>query len=150
MKLSPLTLGLLLVCTGCEVQRTLTVQTDPPGALVFLNDQEIGRGPVTRNFKWYGTYDVEVRAEGYESLRSQAKVWAPWWQWPPIDLVAVFIPGLTDHHEVSFTLHHANPAYVEPQAIIRRGERLEAQLESSDNPTTKPTTKPVKKKKAED
>jgi len=91
-----------------------------------------------------------VRAEGYESLRTQAKVWAPWWQWPPIDLIAVFIPGLTDHHEVSFTLHHANPTYVEPQAIIRRGERLEAQLEASDHPTTKQTTKPVKKKKADD
>jgi hypothetical protein len=148
MKLAPLTLGLLLICTGCEVQRSLTIQTNPPGALVFLNDQEVGRGPVTRNFKWYGTYDVEVRAEGYETLRTQAKVWAPWWQWVPIDLVAAFIPNLQDHHEVSFRLHHAAPTYVDPQAIIHRGELLQDKLEGTEHPTTGPTTKPVKKKKS--
>ena len=32
--------------TGC-VQRTITVNSDPQGALVYLNDIEIGRTPVT-------------------------------------------------------------------------------------------------------
>jgi hypothetical protein len=106
------------------------VQSNPAGALVFLNDQEIGRTPVTRNFKWYGTYDVEVRSEGYETLRTKAKVWAPWWQWAPIDLVAVFIPGLEDHHELNFTLHRPNVRLIDPQRMIRRGEQLQSQLES--------------------
>ena len=39
-----LVLGPLFGGAGC-VQRKLTVRTDPPGALVFLNDQEIGRSP---------------------------------------------------------------------------------------------------------
>src|SRR5579864_3470128 len=94
MKLASWTLAILLICTGCEVQSTLTVQSSPLGALVFLNDQEVGRTPVTRSFKWYGTYDVEVRADGFETVRTQSQVWAPWWQWVPFDLVAAFIPGL--------------------------------------------------------
>jgi hypothetical protein len=139
MKRVRLSLGLLLICAGCEVQRSLTVQSNPPGALVFLNDQEIGRTPVTRNFKWYGTYDVEVRDEGYETLRTKAKVWAPWWQVPPIDLVAVFIPGLEDHHDLTFTLQRPNPRLIEPQRMIRRGEQLQSQLESPV--TTQPAAK---------
>ena len=105
MKPASCILAILLICTGCEVQRSLTVQSNPAGALVYLNDQEVGRTPVTRDFKWYGTYDVEVRADGYETLRTKAKVWAPWWQWVPFDLAAAFIPGLEDHHELQFTLH---------------------------------------------
>ncbi len=105
----------------------------------------MGRTPVTRNFKWYGTYDVEIRAEGYESLRTQAQVWAPWWQWVPFDLVAAFIPGLEDHHEVTFKLHHASPQYLEPDRMIRRAEQLRGKLESGEK-TRKPATQPVARK----
>ncbi len=56
----------VLFGSGC-VQRQLTVTTDPPGTLVHLNGQEFGRTPVTRDFTWYGTYDVELRKEGYET-----------------------------------------------------------------------------------
>jgi len=144
MKLAWLTFGLMSICAGCEVQRSLTVQSNPPGALVFLNDQEIGRTPVTRNFKWYGTYDVEVRAEGYETLRTKAKVWAPWWQVPPIDLVAVFIPDLEDHHDLAFTLQQPSPRLLDPNRMMLRGEQLKSQLESGDK-TGMPTTKRARK-----
>src|ERR1700722_16494181 len=85
---------------GC-VQRTVTVRTDPPGALVYLNDQEIGRSPVTRDFKWYGVYDVEIRLGGYESIKTTSgnSMIAPWWQWMPFDLLAEVFP-VTDHHEM--------------------------------------------------
>ncbi|HQI29243.1 MAG TPA: PEGA domain-containing protein, partial [Sedimentisphaerales bacterium] len=45
--------GVLL--TGC-VERRLTIYTEPPGAIVTLNDQEIGVSPVTVPFNWYGDY----------------------------------------------------------------------------------------------
>lgn len=49
--------------TGC-VERLITVRSQPPGALVHLNDEEIGRTPVTVPFKFYGTYDVRLEHEG--------------------------------------------------------------------------------------
>src|ERR1700689_2659659 len=61
---------------GC-VQRTLTVRSDPDGALVYLNDQEIGRTPLARYFTWYGVYDVELHKEGYQSIKTTAAVIAP-------------------------------------------------------------------------
>ena len=63
-------LGLLLLfvaaVTGCNrVERNLQVTSNPPGALVYLNGQEAGRTPMNKSFVWYGTYDVQVRKEGY-------------------------------------------------------------------------------------
>src|SRR5258706_9997592 len=57
----------LALVAGC-VERTMTIKSDPPGALVYLNDREIGRTPVTRDFTWYGDYQVEIRKDGYESV----------------------------------------------------------------------------------
>ena len=92
-------------CGGCGVERTITITSNPPGAMVTLNDQEIGRTPVTHDFFWYGTYDVELRDDGYKTLKTTGKVWAPWWQVPPIDLVAELAPVRSyDHHFLHYTL----------------------------------------------
>ncbi len=63
--------SILIICialfavalTGC-VERLITVRSQPPGALVHLNDEEIGRTPVTVPFKFYGVYDVRLEHEG--------------------------------------------------------------------------------------
>lgn len=129
---------------GC-VQRTLTINTNPPGALVYLNDQEIGRTPVTRNFLWYGTYEVEIRKTGYDSIKTSAPVIAPWWQWVPFDLITEALP-LEDHHDLRFTLRRPSEQEEEADLLIRRGEQLRGQLESSQRPQTQPTGKGRKRK----
>lgn len=124
---------------GC-VQRRLTVTTDPPGALVYLNNQEFGRTPVTRDFTWYGTYDVTVRKEGYETLVTTGKVIAPWWQWIPFDLFAELFP-VTDHKSLNFTL---KPDPAEPPSVaemLGRAQQMRDQLQSSGF-TRQPTTQP--------
>src|ERR1043165_4777491 len=61
----------LFVGAGGCVRRTLTVTTDPPGAVIYLNGVEAGRTPLERDFVFYGTYDVAVRKEGYETLKTK-------------------------------------------------------------------------------
>jgi hypothetical protein len=102
------TAALLLVFAlplGC-VRRTLKITTEPPGALVHLNDQEIGRSPTEVDFTWYGDYDVVVRKEGYETLCTSWNVKAPWYQVIPMDFFAeVLWPGkVHDVHEGHFEL----------------------------------------------
>jgi hypothetical protein len=138
-------LALLTAAPGC-VRRSLTVTSDPPGALVYLNGQEFGRTPVTRDFTWYGNYDVALRMEGYETLKTNGKVIAPWWQWVPIDLVAELFP-LHDRRKLSYTLKPTSEATVAPDVILSRAEQLRGELQSSRNtrePSTVPTTAPVK------
>jgi hypothetical protein len=133
-----------LVCGGC-VERTLDVRSDPPGALVYLNDQEIGRTPLAKHFLWYGTYDVQVRKDGYETLKTKSPVIAPWWQWIPFDFVAELVPvKFHDSHTVSYTLRPLAKAQIDPQTIVERAEDLGEDLESSRIRTS--TTKAITKK----
>ena len=118
------------ICCGC-VERTLTIASNPPDALVHLNDQEVGRTPFSRRFLWYGTYEVQVRHEGYETLNTATPVIAPWWQWVPFDLLAELAPlKLYDEHRISYTLKPLSRVQVDPEAIVERGERLAERLES--------------------
>lgn len=57
-----LPLAALFVLAGC-IERTITVTSKPAGALVYLNDEEIGRTPVTVPFTFYGVYDVRLEHE---------------------------------------------------------------------------------------
>jgi PEGA domain-containing protein len=143
-RLIPWMFGLTLVSVGGCVHRTITVRSDPPDALVYLNDQEVGRTPFTREFTWYGTYDVEVRKEGYQSIKTTAMVWAPWWQWVPFDLITEALP-LEDHHDLNYKLVPPSPRQTDPELLLRRGEQMQGQLMSSEKPTTQPTTKPTTK-----
>ena len=135
---------LALLFTGC-VRRSLTVKSDPPGALVYLNGVEVGRTPMTRDFTWYGTYDVVLRKEGYETLKKRGKVIAPWWQWVPIDLVAELLP-LHDKRELAYTMKPYAETIIDPQQMLSRAEHMETRLQSSRytrKPATGPTTMPA-------
>ncbi|HSU65893.1 MAG TPA: PEGA domain-containing protein [Tepidisphaeraceae bacterium] len=133
----------MLAC-GC-VERELDVRSNPPGALVYMNDQEVGRTPVQKRFVWYGYYDVQVRKEGYQPLKTTTPVIAPWWQWLPFDFVAELLPfHFKDTHTVSYTLAATPHTEVNPEDIVERGEMLRGDLESSRAPkaATRTTTRP--------
>ena len=99
-------LVLVLPSTGC-VERIMRITTTPPGARVFLNDEEVGRTPARVAFTWYGDYDVVLRKDGYETLRTHYEVKPPWYQIPPVDFFAeVLTPGTIrdEHHLPEYTL----------------------------------------------
>lgn len=78
--------------SGC-LKRTISITTEPEGALVWLNDVEVGRTPLETDFTFYGTYDVRIRREGYEPIATSAKAAAPPHEWPGADLVSEAIPA---------------------------------------------------------
>ena len=86
------------VAVGC-VDRTIKINSEPAGALVYLNDQEIGRSPVKVNFTWYGDYDIILRKKGYKTLQTNRRIEAPWYQWPGIDLVTECLIPTTIHDD---------------------------------------------------
>jgi hypothetical protein len=78
---------LFCLCTGC-VQRKLTIVTEPAGALVVLNDEEIGTSPVTVGFEWYGDYTVRISKEGYQTLNTHQNLKRPLGDFVGVDLFA--------------------------------------------------------------
>src|ERR1700678_3674551 len=122
-----------LLGAGC-IERTLTVQSNPQGSLVTLNAQEIGRTPFTRDFTWYGKYDVEVRKDGYQTLKTTTAVREPWYQWVPIDLIVELLPVMFhDDHTLWYTLM-PQPAEVDAQALLDRSQQMRATLLGSRLP----------------
>jgi len=122
-------LPLLLLAVGGCVQRQLTVTSEPAGALVYMNDQEVGRTPFTRDFIWYGRYEVAVRKDGYDSLKTHTSVYAPFWQWVPLDLPMELLP-VTDREHISYALRPATTQPADTAAVMVRAEQLQAKLES--------------------
>ena len=96
--------GLTLLTTGC-VYRSLTIRTDPPGAMVYVNDQLKGQSPVTYDFTWYGWYRLMIKKDGYQRLDDRKMLRAPVYLWMPFDLVTELAPfRIRDRRTWSYTL----------------------------------------------
>ncbi len=77
----------LLAATGC-VQRRLLVTSQPEGALVTVDHQPIGHTPVAVPFTYYGTREVQVEKDGYQSIKVKHRIAPPWYQLPPLDFIS--------------------------------------------------------------
>lgn len=120
-------LGLILcLChTGC-VQRRMTIRSNPPGALVYVDDQPnpIGVTPVSHDFIYYGTRKIRLIKDGYETLTVMQPISAPWYQYAPIDFVAEnLVPGqIRDQRIMEFQLKPQ--MVVPPEQLLLQAEDL--------------------------
>jgi hypothetical protein len=69
--------GTALAC-GC-VERRYTVRSDPPGALVIVNDESIGPAPASHNYYYYGDREITLVLDGYETRTVIQPFNAPWY-----------------------------------------------------------------------
>ncbi|MHC4679274.1 MAG: PEGA domain-containing protein [Planctomycetota bacterium] len=113
---------------GC-VERKLTINTEPQGALVTLNDEEIGESPVTVGFNWYGDYCVRLSKEGYETLNTHRELEGPWYDDLPFDFFAQILSPerIVDSYEWTFELSPQRP--VSSDELIRSARQMKEQLQ---------------------
>lgn len=87
MRQLPALLG-VAVCaallTGC-VDRKYVINSNPTGAVVYVNDVQIGATPVENHFVYYGDYEFLLVKEGYQTLRKKVTIPPPWYEYFPID-----------------------------------------------------------------
>ncbi len=123
---------LLLVSAGGCVQRTIEITSEPSGALVHLNDTEVGRTPLEVPFTFYGTYDVRLEREGYKPLWTKRKAKAPWWEYPGPDLLAEAVPGLKSRVQWHFDLEKAPaPKDVDEDLLLDHAQQLRPSAQGS-------------------
>jgi hypothetical protein len=118
-------LVLLSATVGC-VQRRLTIRSNPPGARVFVGDNEIGATPVSTDFVYYGTRKIRLVKDGYETFVVNQPIPTPWYQIPPLDFVTEnLVPGeIRDERVVNFQLVPLQEAPT--QQVLARAEQLRA------------------------
>ena len=117
----------ILFSSGC-VERRLTIKSTPPGALVLLNDEEIGPTPVTTSFNWYGDYNIIISKEGYETLKTHRMLKGPWYDRFPFDFFAqILMPKkIVDSYEWTFTL--SEKQLMPRETLIKNAEDLQKKL----------------------
>ncbi|MSR41148.1 MAG: PEGA domain-containing protein [Phycisphaerales bacterium] len=82
----------LFACLGC-VERKISFTSTPPGALVWLNEREIGRTPCETEIVFFGEFDVRIELDGYEPLVTHRDADGNAWDNPPLDFFAEIWPG---------------------------------------------------------
>ena len=124
---------LCLLATGC-VERTISITSKPSGALVRLNDHEVGRTPVTVPFKFYGTYDVRLSKDGYQSVWTKKETKQPLWEYPGPDLLAEAVPNVKVNEKWHFTLKKATPAAkVDADVLLDHAKQMRALTDQPPN-----------------
>ena len=111
------TLGL----TGC-VERRFNIVTEPPGAMVLVNRQEIGASPITMPSilsEYYGAREFYILKDGYEPLLVRQPIPTPWYGYPGLDFIAEhLIPWtIVDERTFSYAL--------QPSRIVTTDELLQ-------------------------
>lgn len=65
----------------------MTIRSSPPGALVYVDDYQIGTTPVSTDFIYYGTRKIRLVKDGYETLTVRQPFPIPWYEVFPLDFV---------------------------------------------------------------
>lgn len=116
---------------GC-VERRVWIDSNPPGALVWLNDAQVGRTPVDVSITHHGVYDVRLEKEGFEPLMTSADSDGPFWDTVPLDFFVEILP-ITARCESRwvFTLLPRNDSEV---ALVDRATTLRDILRGESQP----------------
>jgi hypothetical protein len=114
--------------SGC-VSRRMMVYSDPPGALVLLEGKEVGYTPVAVDFLYYGTRELTLIKDGYETKTVLQRVPPPWYQWPVIEFFAdnFAFHNITDRQAFTYSLE---PRRVQSnEDVLSRGEMLRSEAQ---------------------
>ena len=126
------------VLPGC-VRRRLTVRSNPPGASVYVDNIEVGTTPCAVDFTYYGTREIRLVKDGYETLTVNQPLPTPWYEVPPLDLVSETMVPYEIHDERNVNYNLAPQMMVPGAQLLGRAEQLRA---STHGGATFPTTPP--------
>lgn len=102
----------------------MMVRTNPPGALVYVDNQLVGTTPCATDFVYYGTRELRLVKPGFETLTVNQPIPAPWYEIPPLDFASEnLVPRkIQDFRTLSYNL---TPQVIVPtEQLLDRGEEL--------------------------
>ena len=106
-----------MLAAGC-VERKVLIRSNPPGALVYVDDHEVGITPVAISPIYYGNRTIRLVKDGCETKTVIEPMPPPWYEIPPLDFFSEnAIPGtLHDERTLDFQL--------QPQGVVRKEDLL--------------------------
>ncbi|MBI4232062.1 PEGA domain-containing protein [Candidatus Peregrinibacteria bacterium] len=116
---------LVILLCGC-VERKLSIRSDPPDADVYIDGEKIGKTPCELPFTFYGTRQVTIEKEGYNTVDKQVEIPAPPYGFFPFDFVfEVLIPAkIDDTREFSYVMEEEIIEEADEKEIFQRAKEL--------------------------
>ena len=121
-----------LFSSGC-MHRRLTIRSEPPGAAVQVDGEEIGFTPTAIDYTYYGTREISLQKAGYKTLTTPVKLSTPWYQVFPLEFITdnFALTKINDRRQVTYTL---TPEQIEPRELLEeradnlRSDALRAEM----------------------
>lgn len=103
-------IGITATITSCT-ERLLYIKSDPPDATIIINGKEAGKTPYKQEFTFYGTLEIILAKDGYNSAKLIKDVGVPWYQYPILDFITdVLIPlKIKDVTKINIKLEKTQP-----------------------------------------
>lgn len=116
---------MLAICasqSGC-IRRVLMVRSEPEGALVTIDRQTVGQTPVAVPITYYGTREIRLEKDGYETLEAKERLRAPWYDIAPISFFTAHF-SLRERRDVRQLDYRLTPKQMtdENELLIRAGQ----------------------------
>ncbi|MBN2097382.1 MAG: PEGA domain-containing protein [Candidatus Omnitrophica bacterium] len=91
---------ILATQTSACVRRIVTIESQPPGAQVYLDHKYLGETPYTEEFLYYGGHHLELTKEGYVNFNTTLQLKAPIYEYFPLSVISeLLVPWkITDQH----------------------------------------------------
>jgi hypothetical protein len=119
----PIVLLAVLFTGGC-VTRRITVRSNPPGALVYIDKYEIGRTPCSVEYIYYGTREIKLIKDGFETLTVLQWIPPPFYEIPGIDFVSETVVPFEIRDERTFNYQLVPTCIVPTNQLLGRAENL--------------------------
>ncbi len=120
----------VLALPGC-VQRRLLVRSQPEGALVSVDRQAVGLTPVSVPYTYYGTREIQLEKDGYQTVRVEQNIRPPWYGRFPISLFSenLAFREIRDRRLLDFALEPKQP--VDENRLFGRANDLRCDIQNN-------------------
>jgi len=131
----------IAAAAGC-VQRRMTIRSNPPGALVYVDDYQIGTTPVSTDFVYYGTRKIRLVKDGFETLTVRQPFPIPWYEVFPLDFVTENLWPWEIRDERVVDLAMVPAGSVPAESVVSRAELARRSAGSGPPVPVQPVTVP--------
>ena len=123
---------LWLSATGC-VERRMTIRTNVDnqgGALVSIDDQEVGYSPVSTGFTYYADREIRLIKDGHETVTLVQPIKAPWWDSLLVEFFVENLWPFTIRDDREFRYELPPTVQVSTGEVIQRGQTLRSEAQA--------------------
>ena len=135
-------LSSLIFLLTCCAEHRIIINSEPSGVAVRLDGQEKGITPISVPFTFYGSREIVLEKDGYQTYKSIIPINPPIFQVFPFDILLLFVPyPFVDNHSFYFILEKQGKTDI--KKLLERMERLKEYLE--EKLRNEGSSKPAKK-----